>query len=393
MKRLATLLAVSALLIAAPLGFAPRAAARPPLNPPWIQASYSPATVRLGSTSTLRFGIENQNGEAIGGVGFIDYLPDGLRVGNSTTSVCGGTLTTVKPTTVTLSGATIAASAWCKFDVTVATFAAGTMTSTSSAVTSTDTIDGNKATASLTVYAPPKITAGFSPATAEPGAVTALEITITNPASNTIELSNIGVSGNLPDALWPFGSSGITVCGGTFTLDGSHDFALAGATLAVGAACTFTVQVQGYGEGDHAAPVVATLSGSGYTGGTVTATLHVTAPRPTPTHHPATPTPGPAGPAATEPVALASPTADATPPEASSGAELSPDFSTDPSAVPAPSASPTTPPLIWAPPGTPAGPTGGFSDAAPWIALGLVGICGLGCLLFFLVSKRRRAAA
>jgi uncharacterized repeat protein (TIGR01451 family) len=118
--------------------------AHPLLTAPFIEAGYAPANVPVGGTTSLQFGIENINSEAIGGVNFSDGLPSGLRVMSGTSSVCGGTLTLTKATGgVSLAGASIAATDWCRFSVPVTAFEMGSQMSITSAVKSSDTYDGN----------------------------------------------------------------------------------------------------------------------------------------------------------------------------------------------------------------------------------------------------------
>ena len=65
--------------------------------PPTIAKAFNPNRVLPGQTTSLTFTIANPavNHDPEAGVAFVDVLPTGLTVGNSTTAVCSGTLTTL----------------------------------------------------------------------------------------------------------------------------------------------------------------------------------------------------------------------------------------------------------------------------------------------------------
>ena len=109
-----------------------------------------------GNTTSLTFGIYNPNpGTTLTGVAFNDVLPAGLTVATATTNnVCNGTgtLTATNPSTVSLSGASLAPGASCTFSVNVTGTTTG-LKNNSVTVTSTNAGTGNTATASLLVKA------------------------------------------------------------------------------------------------------------------------------------------------------------------------------------------------------------------------------------------------
>jgi len=124
--------------------------------PPSIAAVFTPSTIETNQTTSLQFTISNPavNMIDLSGIAFSDTLPVGLTVPNTTTSVCGGTLTLTSPTGIAMSGATIAPVAVgspCQFSVTVSSAAAGNYTNTTGAVTSTYGGAGNTASANLSV--------------------------------------------------------------------------------------------------------------------------------------------------------------------------------------------------------------------------------------------------
>jgi uncharacterized repeat protein (TIGR01451 family) len=129
--------------------------------PPTITKAFNPPTVSIGQTSTLTFTIMNPGSNPLTGVGFTDTFPANLFVQspNGLTGSCGGgTITATAGTgTVSLSGATIAASGSCSFSVSVVAFvgtpAGQIYTNTTGNVTSNEAGAGNTATATLTVTA------------------------------------------------------------------------------------------------------------------------------------------------------------------------------------------------------------------------------------------------
>jgi hypothetical protein len=402
MKHVPIALLVAAFLATAPIGLASAAQARTPGIAPYLEAGYSPANVVVGGTTSLQFGIENLNAEAIGGVNFTNNLPSALRLMSGTSSVCGGTLTLTKATGfISLTGATIAAvgsgTNWCRFSIPVTAFDMGSWPSTSSAVKSSDTYDGNKASTTANVYVPPKITAVFTPDSIDVGATSQLRATILNPSGNPITLSNIGATSTLPPGIPPIGYVG-PMCGGTFSFTSGSSVALTGVSLAPGASCLMSVGIFGSAAGDATAYVVATLDGAVYPGNGATATLHVgPGPTPTPTDPPAIPpTPAPGATHTPVPaVGAASPDPGVSPALPPVGGE-----SSEAPVVPADglaSASPASTDASPAPAGAAGASAGGPSTPAtgfPVVAL-LVGLAGMLLLVCVVVAllllKRRRA--
>jgi arabinogalactan endo-1,4-beta-galactosidase len=131
----------------------------PNILPPTISKSFGVANVALSGTTSLTFALSNPNtGTSLAGIGFTDTLPAGLAVStpNGLSGSCGGGAIAAAAGSggVSLSGATIAASAWCTFAVNVSAMATGTQNNTTSAVTSTEGGSGKTASASITVTPP-----------------------------------------------------------------------------------------------------------------------------------------------------------------------------------------------------------------------------------------------
>lgn len=125
------------------------------LQPPSMTKLFSPNPILAGGTSTLTFTLTNPNqNNALTGVAFSDTYP-GTVVNTTPASItnsCGGTLTATAGTgSVSLSGASIAASSSCTVTTMVTAPITGTFTNTSGSVSSTNGGTGNTASNTLTV--------------------------------------------------------------------------------------------------------------------------------------------------------------------------------------------------------------------------------------------------
>jgi hypothetical protein len=126
--------------------------------PPTIVKSFGVTSIPLNGSTSLGFTINNPNAStALTGVGFTDTLPAGLVVStpNGLTGSCGGgTITaTAGLGVVSLTGASLAATASCTFSVNVTGNSLGTKTNTTSTVTSVEGGTGGAASANVTVVA------------------------------------------------------------------------------------------------------------------------------------------------------------------------------------------------------------------------------------------------
>ena len=252
--------------------------------PPAITKSFGAARIPVNGTTSLSFTIASANTVVLTGVGFTDTFPAGLVVAtpNGLTGSCGGGSVTAAPGSngVTLSGASIAANGSCTFSVNVTGTSAGNIVNTTTAVTSSNAGTGNAAIATLSVISPSGITTAFGAATIPLNGNTSLSFTLTNPNAGQ-PLSGIGFSDTLPAGLQVAAPNGVTgACGGgTITAAaGSGSVSLAGATLAAGAACTFSVNVTGTAAGVQNNTTGAVASNEGGNGGTASASLTVVAP-------------------------------------------------------------------------------------------------------------------
>ncbi|HNB70816.1 MAG TPA: Ig-like domain repeat protein, partial [Acidobacteriota bacterium] len=152
------------------------------LMPPQISKAFAAPTMPLNGTTTLTITITNPNTvDALTGVSVSDVLPAGLTVSDSSTSQCGGTLTTTAATsTISLTGATVAANGSCVFNVTVTATTTGVKNNTTGNVNSTNGGQGGTASASITVLSPPSISKAFGASTIPLNGTTTLTFTLTN---------------------------------------------------------------------------------------------------------------------------------------------------------------------------------------------------------------------
>lgn len=155
------------------------------IGPPSIAKTFSPDSIAVGDTPSLQFTITNSNsGTALTGVAFTDTLPAGVTVTSATSSECGGTLTVTAPSSIALSGGSIASSASCNFSVTVTGATAGSKVNTTGTVSSTNGGDGNTASDTLTVSVPlvtdPAVTKAASPSSAAVGDTVVFTLNVSN---------------------------------------------------------------------------------------------------------------------------------------------------------------------------------------------------------------------
>jgi choice-of-anchor C domain-containing protein len=258
-------------------------------SPPSIAKGFGAATIPLNGSTSLSFTINNPNTSAtLTGVGFVDTLPPGLVVStpNGLTGTCGGGSIVATPGSadISLTGATLVGSASCTFGVNVTGTAVG-IQNNSVTVDSTNAGTGNTASARITVVpAPPTIAKSFGAVTMEVNESTSLSFTIDNPnQSNT--LTGVGFTDLLPGGLRVSNPNGLAgSCGGgaIAAAAGSRVVSLAGATLAGGTSCAFSVNVTAIDTGtmDNTTGPVSSVEGG--TGGTASASIGVRSPPPPP---------------------------------------------------------------------------------------------------------------
>jgi uncharacterized repeat protein (TIGR01451 family) len=253
------------------------------LAPPTITKAFGAATIPIGGTTTLTFTVNNPspNTVAIHGVAFSDTFPTGLSVAATPGVVnnCGGTFTAAAgATTVSLSGATVSPGA-CTIIVNITGSPDGVRNNVSGPISSTDAGSQNStASASITVINPPSITKAFGAASIPLNGTTSLTFTISN--SNTVtSFSGLAFTDSLPAGLVVAPTPGLSnTCGGTVAATaGSSSVSLSGGTVAPGASCTVSANVQGVTAGVKNNSVTASTT-NGATSNTSNASITVEAP-------------------------------------------------------------------------------------------------------------------
>ena len=247
--------------------------------PPTVSKTFGAASIPLNGTTTLSFTITNPNaGTALTGVAFTDTLPTGLVVAtpNGLTGNCGGGTITAAAgsSSISLTGATVAAGGSCTFSVDVTGSTAGTKNNTVT-VSSTNGGTGNTANASITVVAPPSISKSFSPNPIAAGGTSTLTFTITNSNAGTA-LNGVAFSDTLPSGVVLAANVTTPQCGGTMTgSTGTSVITLIGGSIAAGSNCTITASVTGSPAGSYVNTTSNVSSTNGGTDNTATATLNV----------------------------------------------------------------------------------------------------------------------
>ena len=228
-----------------------------------VNKSFVPINVVPGQTSTMTISLFNSATAIAGGAAFVDALPANVNATSIVSNGCGGTLSIVPATQVSLAAGAIPAgdginSGRCDVVVSVRSTIPGTYVNTIPAGGVTTTDQGSNpqaASATLTVspFLPLTGTKAFSPNVlhVDPAGVSTVTITLTNP-NTQLPLTNLSFTDNLPVPLEV--SSPVTTggtCGGAFT-DGSGgtldptdtSFRITGGSLAANGSCTVTVQVR-----------------------------------------------------------------------------------------------------------------------------------------------------
>jgi hypothetical protein len=126
------------------------------VSPPTASKSFFPSTINVGQGSTLYFAVSNPNTwTSLSGIGFADGFPVGLVIAtpNGLSGSCGGgSITAPAGTrTISLSGATLGASASCFFSVNVTAVNVGINVNVTSSISSNEGGSGNPAIASITI--------------------------------------------------------------------------------------------------------------------------------------------------------------------------------------------------------------------------------------------------
>ena len=253
-----------------------------PSLPQTIAKVFGASIIPTNGTTSLTFTLHNPNALAsLSGLAFTDTMPAGLVVAapNLLTNTCGGTVTaSAGASSASLSGATLAAGASCSMVVGVTGTTPGVKNNSVQA-TSVDGGAGNTSNAMLTVETPlpPLIAKAFGATMIPVTGTTSLTFTLrANTGLTGIVSTGIAFTDSLPAGLVVATPNAMTnTCGGTATaVPGATSATLANASLAAGASCIVTIDVQGTTRGVKHNSVQVT-STSGGTGNTSSATLWV----------------------------------------------------------------------------------------------------------------------
>ena len=248
------------------------------LEPPQITKSFGAASIPVNGTTTLTFSINNPNVVAIN-TSFTDTLPVGLQVAATpgVVNTCGGTVTAGAGTGSISFSNNLTPVGICTISVNITGTVDNNYTN-SVQILSTDAGNGNTSSANITVINPPTIAKAFGAATIPLNGATSLTFTVSSTNQN-LTLNGIAFTDSLPAGLVVATPNNLnTTCSGTATaVAGSSSVSLSGATLAPGASCTVSVNVQGTTAGVKNNSVQVTSTNGG-TGNTSNASITVVAP-------------------------------------------------------------------------------------------------------------------
>lgn len=238
-----------------------------------VSKSWSPSTVAPGGVSRLTINVTHANGApAFTGMGIVDTVPVNHVLLPTTPpdqpflNTCGGTVTVNPATrTVTLAGGSLGTGATsCRIQVDVQAPATTSPASALNRIPANTlataegyTYDAN-ADATLT-WATRTVTLNkaFVPTVVNGGGPSVAQVTIANNAPGAVALTNVGLTDVLPPSVEVHASPGAsftgTGCtGGTITATpGAGSFSLAGASIAAGSVCTLAVTVTSSRDGNH----------------------------------------------------------------------------------------------------------------------------------------------
>ncbi|WP_299620499.1 autotransporter domain-containing protein [uncultured Tateyamaria sp.] len=248
---------------------------------PGFAKSFSPAAIVQGEVSTLTISIDNTaNAILADELAMTDVFPSGMIVAPtaSLTNTCGGTATAVSGSdTLTLSDGVLAEGSTCEITVSVRAIETGSLVNVTSDLIST-IATASAATATLTVSTAdaPGFAISFAPDSIAQGQTTTLSFVIDN-TGNAIEATSLAFDNTLPTDVTIAETPAISdSCGGTLTaVAGASSLSFVGGTVAEGASCEVTVDVQAIGTG-AVTNTASTLTSSLPTAAAPSATLTVT---------------------------------------------------------------------------------------------------------------------
>ncbi|HPI94973.1 MAG TPA: hypothetical protein PLX38_02030 [Gammaproteobacteria bacterium] len=223
--------------------------------PPIFTKMFSPASIGTNQQSTLTFVIDNTASSlAANQIGFTDSFPAGvvLATNPNVNNTCGGIVTATGGTgVVSLTGASLAASASCSIQVGVVGTVAGMHVNVTGDLISSSGNSGS-ANAALTVNDPPSFSKTFVPDTIIINNVTTLTFTIDN-STSTVDATSLNFTDDLPSGILVATPANVvnTCTGGTITAtSGTSVIQYNGGTVSLGSTCTISVDVIANNSGD-----------------------------------------------------------------------------------------------------------------------------------------------
>lgn len=218
---------------------------------PVFTKAFTPDTVDQGAISTMSFVIDNTANQ-IGAdtLAFSDDFPSGMEVADpaNTTNSCGGTFSAASgDTSISLSAGSVGQADSCTIEVDVRASAPGTLSNTTSDLTSS-LPTAAAASADLTVNAAlaPGFAKAFAPDVINQGGTSVLSFTIDN-STNSAEAGDLAFTDSFPAGLQVAAAPGVSnSCGGSVTASGGDtSVSLSGGAVAPGETCVIDVSVQG----------------------------------------------------------------------------------------------------------------------------------------------------
>jgi uncharacterized repeat protein (TIGR01451 family)/fimbrial isopeptide formation D2 family protein len=241
-----------------------------------LTKSFSPASVAVGTPSTMTIGLTNRTGANLTNLTTTDNLPPGLVVANPPTPVMtsctGGTVTRVDGSPLTggesslkVTKATLANATTCTITVNVTPTSIGAKVNTINLgdVTNTQNIAPTQPVSAILTgtSASVNISKSFLTSPVAVGSPTTLRISINNPAS-TSNLTGLALIDTLPPGLviaTPVTKSTTCSLGSTVATAGGQTVSLSGASLGQGSTCTVDVNVvaTSFGTGTYTNTILA----------------------------------------------------------------------------------------------------------------------------------------
>lgn len=243
-------LSTSSNLTSGGLEVAPPASATLTIEPPpAFSKAFADSPITAGAVTTLTFTIDNSSSQlAATGLSFTDPLPAGLVVADPAkpASTCDGAImATPGAGTIEFSGGNVGAGAVCTISLDIRALASGSLTNTTSDLTSSSGVSA-PAVAGITVQpAPvPAFSKSFNPDNVPLGDTSELTLIIDNSAA-LLDATGLTFDDPLPAGMQLADPpAAINECGGTLTAAaGGANVQLSGGSVAAGSVCQIRVNV------------------------------------------------------------------------------------------------------------------------------------------------------